>query len=270
MEDFSRLIEALDPWLPDVVIVGGWAHRLYRFHPLAQDVDYPPLFTLDTDVAVPQGLPVGEINIVDRLRKYGFEEKFLGDDQPPITRYTLGSEESGFFAEFLTPLSGSGYKRDGERDTTIRIAGVSSQKLRYLEILLQQPWSIHLDRSMGHVSNIEPKVRIANAASFIGQKLLINEKREPRHRAKDVLYIHDTIEIFGDSLDALKAMWSEEVKPHVHENILGKLKDNISEMFSKVTDTIRDAAEISRSLGREVRPDDIRELCLRGTSMIFI
>jgi len=25
---FSRLIIALDPWLDQVVIVGGWAHRL--------------------------------------------------------------------------------------------------------------------------------------------------------------------------------------------------------------------------------------------------
>lgn len=29
---FSRLITALDPWLDRVVIVGGWAHRLYHLH----------------------------------------------------------------------------------------------------------------------------------------------------------------------------------------------------------------------------------------------
>lgn len=34
MEDlanFARLVEAIRPWLAHVVIVGGWAHRLYRF-----------------------------------------------------------------------------------------------------------------------------------------------------------------------------------------------------------------------------------------------
>ncbi len=39
MEDlanFARLVEAIRPWLTHVVIVGGWAHRLYRFHPLAR------------------------------------------------------------------------------------------------------------------------------------------------------------------------------------------------------------------------------------------
>jgi hypothetical protein len=37
-EDFAVLIGALDPYLDRIVIVGGWAHRLYRRHPLAQPV----------------------------------------------------------------------------------------------------------------------------------------------------------------------------------------------------------------------------------------
>jgi hypothetical protein len=41
IEHFSRLIDTLRPWLDQVVIIGGWAHRLYRLHPLAQPLDYP-------------------------------------------------------------------------------------------------------------------------------------------------------------------------------------------------------------------------------------
>ena len=52
VEHFAQLIEALDPWLGQVVIIGGWAHRLYRLHPLAQPLNYEPLGTLDTDVAI--------------------------------------------------------------------------------------------------------------------------------------------------------------------------------------------------------------------------
>lgn len=48
VEYFARLIEALDPWLDQVVIIGGWAHRLYRLHPLAQPLDYQPLGTLES------------------------------------------------------------------------------------------------------------------------------------------------------------------------------------------------------------------------------
>jgi hypothetical protein len=36
LEPFVRLIEALEPWLEQVVFIGGWAHRLYRLDPRAQ------------------------------------------------------------------------------------------------------------------------------------------------------------------------------------------------------------------------------------------
>src|ERR1700679_4262782 len=32
-EYFARLVDALEPWLDQVVIIGGWAHRLYRLPP---------------------------------------------------------------------------------------------------------------------------------------------------------------------------------------------------------------------------------------------
>ncbi len=38
MEDLAalaRLVEALRPWMSQLVLAGGWAHRLHRFHPLA-------------------------------------------------------------------------------------------------------------------------------------------------------------------------------------------------------------------------------------------
>ena len=270
MLDFARLIEALSPWLPNLVIIGGWAHRLYRFHPLAQHLDYPPLSTLDTDVAVPIRLPDGEPNIATRLREHGFAESFLGDHQPPITQYRLGSEEGGFYAEFLTPLKGSGYKRNGASDTTTRVAGVSSQKLRYLDVLLEQPWSVQLDRSTGYPSDTKTKIWIPNAVTFIIQKLLIHNKREPKHRAKDVLYIHDTIENFGNSLSTLNALWRGELKIRLGDSVAVKVESAITEMFSRTTDAIRDSAEISRSAGRELRPDELREVCHAGMGMIFM
>jgi hypothetical protein len=114
MEDFACLITALEPWSQEVVIVGGWAHRLYRLDPHAQKLGYPPLTTLDTDVAIPAQLEIKEQDIQERLTKSGFREEFLGDDHPPATHYRLGDGQTGFYAEFLTPLIGSEYRRDGE------------------------------------------------------------------------------------------------------------------------------------------------------------
>jgi hypothetical protein len=43
LEAFSKFIVAMEPWLGEVVLVGGWAHRLYRLDPRARKLDYPIL-----------------------------------------------------------------------------------------------------------------------------------------------------------------------------------------------------------------------------------
>ena len=69
LEQFARLIRALDPWLHEAVIVGGWAHRLYRYHEFAQPLGYSPLMTVDADVALPSAATLGAGDIRDRLLK---------------------------------------------------------------------------------------------------------------------------------------------------------------------------------------------------------
>lgn len=50
------------------------------------------------------------------------------------------------------------------------------------------------------------------------QKLLIHESRRPHKRAQGagLLYIHDTLELFGGALEALRAVWRDEVRPSIH------------------------------------------------------
>lgn len=117
LEAFSKFIVALEPWLGKVVLVGGWAHRLYRLDPRARKLDYLPLTTLDGDVAVPAKLKKEESTVRKRLLEAGFEEEFVGEDRPPATHYHYG-KRGGFYAEFLAPLEGSEYDRDGKRKAT--------------------------------------------------------------------------------------------------------------------------------------------------------
>ncbi len=141
-DNFRQLLIALEPWLDQVVIIGGWAHQLYRLHPYAQELDYSPLTTIDADVAVPADLPAGEENIRTRLLARGFKEEFAGDHHPPATHYHLGAGISGFYAEFVTPLIGGEYDRKHGRKATREVAGIASQQLRHIELLLNHPWSI--------------------------------------------------------------------------------------------------------------------------------
>ena len=200
-DTLAQLVDALGPYVDRVVIVGGWAHRLFRHHPLAQPLSYAPLMTRDMDIAVAPGIRPGEQSLRERLLSHGFREEFLGDDRPPVTHYHLGGDDAGFYVEFLTPLVGAEFTRGGDRDVTTPIVGVSAQKLRHLDVLLISPWTVTLQaRGAPH------SVLIANPVSYLAQKLLISAKRTPGARAKDILYIHDTLSLFSRSLPELHDM----------------------------------------------------------------
>jgi hypothetical protein len=264
---FARLIVALEPWLTQVVIIGGWAHRLYRLHPSAQHIEYLPLTTLDTDIAVPARLKVIDTDVRERLIANGFEEERLGQDQPPATHYRLGDAKTGFYAEFLTPLFGAEHGRDGKPKATRRIAGVVSQQLRYLEVLLLAPWTVSLSHSHGFPFEDPRDVRIANPASFLAHKVLIHNKRTRSKFAKDVLYIHDTLEIFGARLEDLNHAWRTEVKPKIHPNAVRKIQRAAPDLFGGINDAIRDAARMTEA--RKLSAEGVRERCNFGLARIF-
>lgn len=230
-------------------------------------LSYAPILTLDTDVAIPPQLPVKGQNIRERLADQGFKEERLGHDQPPATHYRLGEERTGFYAEFLTPLTGSEHARSGKRKATTRIGGVVSQRLRYVEILLNAPWTVSLDSSVGFPFPQAMRVRIANPAGFLAHKLLIYSRRSSAKFAKDVLYIHDTLETFGGRLDDLRAEWTDHVKPQLHKKSVQVVERAADTLFRDVTDVIRRAVPIAA--GRKLSPEAMREVCQLGLKKIL-
>ena len=266
LEAFSKFVDALAPWLGEVVLIGGWAHRLYRIHPLARKLDYLPLTTLDGDVAVPPRLKAQEATVRQRLLDAGFEEEFVGEDQPPSTHYHYG-KGGGFYAEFLTPLVGSEYDRRGRRKATKEVGGISSQLLRYIEILMLSPWKVELDKENGYPFSARRNVRIANPVSFLVQKILIHGKRNYKDRAKDLLYIHDTIEVFSESLEELQTIYQNDVAPRLHPRRRAEIEGAAGKLFGKVDDMIREAAPMAA--GRKVSPERLAETSRAGLKEIF-
>lgn len=261
MNDFSalaRLIQAIEPWRVHLVLVGGWAHRLYRFHPMANAPTYQPLLTRDTDLAFANQAPL-EGDIKSALAQAGFAEELSGEHRPPVTRYTLGDDDAGFYVEFLTPLQGSGVKRNGAPDATVAKAGITAQKLRHLDILLIDPWQIRVgpDQLVPLPQPID--LQVANPASFIVQKLLIQEYRPPAKRAQDVLYIHDALELFGGALPALNALWQDAIRPTLPQRTTRRIVELSRETFLSVTDILRDAARIPQD--RTLSPERMRAAC---------
>jgi hypothetical protein len=200
------------------------------------------------------------------LQEAGFTEEFFGDDSPPASHYRLGDEDAGFYAEFLTPLVGSEIKR-GKRDATMSEAGITAQKLRYLDIVLIKPWSVRVGPKRQVPIEADVNLFVPNATSFIVQKLLIHSGRPAAKKAQDVLYIHDTLELFGGSLGELRRLWAEEVRPGIAKPWARKAEALAQELFAEVTDTIREAARIPQD--RRLVPEDVQRACAYGLDEIL-
>ena len=186
---------------------------------------------------------------------------------PPITQYRLGGDDQGFFAEFLTPLQGNGFKRSGQPDVTVAKAGVTAQKLRHLDLLLVHPWSVQLRNEVGVPVTSQVTVMVPNPVAFVAQKLLIQKHRKPDKKAQDALYIHDTLELFGGELTALKALWQEKVRPTMHNKTARTVVELQREQFGAVHDVIRNAARIPQD--RVVTAERIQAACAYGLGEIF-
>lgn len=265
-EPFARLVEAVRPWLGHLVIVGGWAHRLHRLHPLAGRPSYLPLRTRDVDVALSLQAPL-EGNIRQALTDAGFSRRFRGDDAPPVTHYHLGEEDGGFYAEFLVPLHGGEQKRNGTPDVTASKAGINAQKLRHLDLLLEVPWSVRVGPDVGVPIDRPADVLLPNPVSFIVQKLLIHDKRPPNKKAQDVLYVHDTLELFGGVLDSLRVLWVDQLRPRMPLKTAKRAETTAHALFEQVTDTIRDATRIPQD--RRLPPEVVRSTCAYGLGEIL-
>jgi hypothetical protein len=265
-EAFARLVTALRPWLGELVVVGGWAHRLHRLHRLANPPLHLPPRTRDTDIAFsPDAALAGDVRTA--LTEAGFTEEQLGDDAPPATHYRLREEDAGFYAEFLTPLYGSGVKRDGKPDATVSRAGITAQKMRYLDLLLVSPWSVRVGPERDVPITADVNLFVPNPTSFIVQKLLIHPDRLPGKRAQDVLYIHDTLELFGGSLDELHRLWVEVVRPAMAAKTARRVDTIAQELFAEVSDTIREAARIPKD--RQLAPENVQRACEYGLQEIL-
>lgn len=263
---FARLLDALRPWLGHVVIVGGWAHRLHRFHPLSHPPTHAPLRTRDADVAFSVSAPLTG-DIAAAMKAAGFHKDFSGEHTPPITQYRLEGDDQGFYAEFLAPLHGSGLQRNGQPDVTLAKAGVTAQKLRHLDLLLVGPWGVRLTNDVGVPVQAQVDVMVANPVSFIAQKLLIQKHRRPEKKAQDALYIHDTLELFGGQLPALRELWQQEIRPRLHETTARTVETLQRDQFGAVTDVVRNAARMPQD--RVLLPERMQAACTYGLTEIF-
>jgi hypothetical protein len=265
---FARAVAALEPYALDLVFVGGWAHFLYTLRPEATALSFTPLTTRDADVAAPLRLKARGETLAERLVGAGFELRLKGEHVPPVSEYVLGDDESGFYLEFLAPLEGGEVKRGGRRDATAHVGGATAQKLRYLDLLLVDPWSVTVSRKLGFPLARPTSIQIANPAAYIVQKVLVLGRRSPEKQPKDLLYVHDTFLIFAEAFTELGNAW-EKLKATMHPNHVRTFEKLARGHVAKVTDLTRSAARIGADRARAPTPELLLAGLRRGFAEAF-
>jgi len=129
------------------------------------------------------------------------------------------------------------------------------------------PWKVEPGEENGYPFSPKRKVQIANPTSFLAQKLLIHEEREPRDRAKDLLYIHDAIDVFSESLEELQKIFGQEIAAKLHPRKRAEVEGAAEKLFGKVDDTIRDAAVMT--VGRKLTAERLAEMSQAGLKELF-
>jgi hypothetical protein len=119
-----------------------------------------------------------------------------------------------------------------------------------------------LSKSNGYPFASARQAQVANPVSFLTQKILIQDVRDRKDRAKDILYIHDTIETFAGNLAELRELFAREIRPKLPVKRAREVSNAADARFGAVDDTIREAAQMV--VGRKLSPEALTEICRAG------
>lgn len=179
--------------LNNLILIGSWAMFFYKeiFPNFA-----PAIRTVDLDFYVPRAKSASEKSSTIRALK-DIRYEIMSDT---LTNRTTFISSDGFELEFLTNLN-------RQRFDCIKIGNtdIYAESLPHLDIFTANFIEVIYQ-------NI--KVKVASPASFVLQKLLINEKRRDEKKQKD--------------LDA-----AEMVLLHIHHN--RKYKNELKHLFNQLS-----------------------------------
>ena len=91
--------------------------------------------------------------------------------------------------------------------------------------------------------------------------------RSPAKRAQDLLYIHDTLELFGGALPTLSGVWTKSLAPTLSVKTVKTVEQSADQTFASETDVIREAVRIPQD--RTISPERLRAACALALSQIL-
>lgn len=220
---FLDYLEVLDPYLDQLVIVGGWAPYVYA-RKYGWDECMQPLQTFDFDVAVMRTFEDRMPSIEDTIFEAGFEREFRGENNPPAIDYRrpVDNSDGAMEIQFITQSCSSD-------EDVIRIGSLNVVALSHVSLLTENMWKLDLQQ-LGFAGKTH--IRVPTPGAFAVQKLVSHESRPtPRKREKDLYYAYYVLDSFPHWTDAILS----ETRRIVHESgLASKLSTLLESKFVDV------------------------------------
>jgi hypothetical protein len=190
-------LEALKPYLPDIVISGGWVPFVYYSYLGTPRPARKPLGTKDVDITVSAKLSPGERpSLREILQNEHAEEKrggmplgYFGPKGLEETIYEFTKDGVEIELTFMTPRIGQ-----DERPATVIPAGVVATLLRYVDVLLASNMKVRIKDQTSQGQAIDVEATFPTPEAYCYQKgLSFVDRASPEKKAKDLYYLFDLL-----------------------------------------------------------------------------
>lgn len=192
---FSAL-EALEDYLSDIVIVGGWVPQIYA---LKENLEELPVYSFDVDAAVRGPVPSkGRKSIAELMEQAGFKKETtdsafamgaFGKKKKFVTHFVYKKGNLEVPVEFIAPLEGRG------EDAYASIQeGLVVEALRFTEILVEHSQAISINGETAAGKRKIFSFRVPSIAAFIYAKGLTFPRRNIEEKSeKDLAYMYEVL-----------------------------------------------------------------------------
>lgn len=209
----KELLRALDKEdiLSNVVLIGSWSLLFYE----QIFTDFVPIIrTTDIDFYVPNSKAIKEKdNVINSLKEMNYDIIF-----DTLSHKSTFVSPDGFEVEFITKLNRSGLACVKLGDT-----GIYAESLSYVDIFSINYIEVTCDGIA---------LKVASPASYVLQKLLINDRRKDKQE-KDIISIKHVLQYINtsrQSIDELESLFNSLPKKW-QRIILKTAKSNDIDLF---------------------------------------
>lgn len=186
VRQFARVIIALQPYVDDIVFVGGWVHALY----LSEANDHGAVATEDIDVTLPRTLLTRDRpTLLELAREAGFERDPISDMEE-VAAWMVYRNAEGLTVpiDFLT---------EGEPRRPVSIVGqpgLMAQGYPGQAMLLQSWRWMDVGTALHALLDPPRRVRVPTLGAYVVQKAMSAAMRGNRAKAaKDYAYLFEML-----------------------------------------------------------------------------